>query len=167
MLNPAPGGESDQRTGLATLGLSKLGDKIREIVVELPDIANVAALAGTAMAPDIRHVDRDAGGTQRRRQIMHAGSWTGRAVHQNGYFIECRARCGGIGVILQAGAIACLEVPRRRKIGADLGGRRRHGGHHRRGDRCIEQDHGSGDRHYDEGQNQQTGQQFAHIASEG
>jgi len=40
-----PGGETDQRAGLAALGRPKLGDKVRKIVIDLPDVIDVAASA--------------------------------------------------------------------------------------------------------------------------
>ena len=51
---------ADQRQRRGGIGLSDLTDEIGEIVLELADIADVAAHAGGAMAANVGRVDIDA-----------------------------------------------------------------------------------------------------------
>jgi hypothetical protein len=105
---PRAGRESDKRAALAAPCWPKLADKVREVVIQLPDVVDVATTAGAAMASNVQHIGRNAGGTQRLRENVHAGPRTGRAVDQNSHFV----RFSGIGVILKIDAIPRLEVPR-------------------------------------------------------
>src|SRR3982074_2555610 len=42
---PGAGGKPDQRTGLAAFRRSKLGAKVREVIIDLPDVIDIAAPA--------------------------------------------------------------------------------------------------------------------------
>ena len=101
--------------------LRRIGDEIGEIVLELADIADVAARARRAVAA---HVDRkglDAARRQRLRQrVDGAAAGAGGAVHDDGRAPAAGA-AGGIVAEAEPGAVARLE-PLDRGQGAEIDG---------------------------------------------
>jgi hypothetical protein len=75
----------DQGQGRGRIDLANLGDKIGEVILELPDIGDIAARSRDAMAANVDCIAFDPALRQRegeRVDVVPAGA--GRAVNDNG-----------------------------------------------------------------------------------